>query len=242
MPILMIVTLKTHGIISLRASPQSKMRMSFKHPPPTSLIGALAYPLFNEGRREILIDEKGQIRSKADELRAMLIEVSIRTINGGIMYGPIFRINRLYHKVVESAVTSLPFTVTYGNKDCLLHVAYAFDEQKLVNYSVKDLERAAWGITRIGSRESVVYVEEVKSANVELLKTNSIETFFSFPLDKAKSVKGKFDVEQVVDWKTNEIGDYSRSPKIRMAYPLEKNIIEGELEVIKVEDGGIIVS
>ncbi|MEM0054190.1 MAG: type I-A CRISPR-associated protein Cas5 [Candidatus Micrarchaeia archaeon] len=244
MPVLILITFKPHGIIALRVSPQSKMRISFKHPPLTSLIGALAYPLFSEDRYETLIDKDRKIRSKADELRKMLIGVSIHTINGSIMYGPLFRINRLYHKVAESAITSLPLTVIYGNENYEYQVAYIFDEQKLENYSIRDLERAAWGVSRIGSRESVVYVESVKSAKIELLRTNIAETFFSFPYDMTKSIQGRYDIEQVVDWKTTEIGDYSRSPRIRLVYPLERNVVEGlyDFEVAKVEFGCIIVS
>lgn len=240
MPIGLIVTLRSHGVIALRIMPQSKMRLSFKHPPPTSLIGALAYPLFSGERREVTLSEKGKPKSKADELRSMLLGVAVSS-REALMYGPLFKINRLYHGVVESAVTSLPITVTYSDIDHPYRIAYIFDEERLAEYSRRDLERAAWGITRIGSRESIVNVEDVKSAKLEISKANSVKTSFSYSLENVKSVRGKYDVEFVVDWRRNEISDYSRADKIRLAYPLEENEVEGDLTTTSIEGDVIIL-
>jgi len=240
MPSSLMVTLRSHGIIALRVSPQSKMRISFKHPPPTSLIGALAYPLFSEDRREMVISEDGKVKSVADMLRDMLIGVTISS-KGGLMYGPLFRINRLYHGVAESAVTSLPVTVTYSECDSPLRVIYIFDDEKLTNYTINDLKRAAWGITRIGSRESIVNVEDVKASKVEISNTEVAKTSFSYPFEKVKSVKGRYDVELVVDWRRSEVGDYSRVDKIKMAYPLEENVVEGDLKIAFVDGESVII-
>lgn len=240
MPSSLMVTLRSHGIIALRVSPQSKMRISFKHPPPTSLIGALAYPLFSEDRREMVMSEDGKVKSVADMLRDMLIGVTISS-KGGLMYGPLFRINRLYHGVAESAVTSLPVTVTYSECDSPLRVIYIFDDEKLTNYTINDLKRAAWGITRIGSRESIVNVEDVKASKVEISNTKIAKTSFSYPLEKVKSVKGRYDVELVVDWRRSEVGDYSRVDKIKMAYPLEENVVEGDLKIAFVDGESVII-
>lgn len=235
-----MVTLRSHGIIALRVSPQSKMRISFKHPPPTSLIGALAYPLFHENRREVIINEDGEVKSVADELRKMLIGVAISS-RGGVMYGPLFKINRLYHRVVESAVTSLPVTVTYAEYDSPFRVAYVFDDEKLKNYTINDLKRAAWGITRLGSRESIVNVEDVKTSSVDISDAKIVRTSFSYPLKKVRNVRGRYDVELVVDWKLTELGDYSRADRIRVAYPLEDNVVEGDLKVAVLNGEAVIV-
>jgi CRISPR-associated protein Cas5a/b/c len=235
-----MTTLKPHGVIALRASPQSKMRISFRHPPPTSLIGALAYPLFNGNRTEIVLNEYGKVKSKADELRSMLINVALSS-KKGLMYGPLFKINRLYHNTAESAVTSLPLNIIYGEADYLYRIAYIFDKEKLTNYTLKDLERAAWGITRLGSRESVVNVENVKTTRIEVSRVNVAKTFFSYSLDKVKNVRGKYDMELVVDWKNNEIGDYSRTDRIRLVYPLEENEVEGDLTIAVVNGEAIII-
>jgi len=240
MPYSLIVTLKPHGIIALRASPQSKMRISFKHPPPTSLIGALAYPLFNENRKEIIVSEDGRAKSIAEELRNMLIGVAVSS-RGGVMYGPLFKINRLYHNVAESAVTSLPVTVTYAEYDSSLRVAYVFDDEKLKNYTINDLKRAAWGITRLGSRESIVNVEDVKTSSVEVSYAKVVRTQFSYSLERVEHVKGRYDVELVVDWKISELSDYSRASRIRVAYPLEDNIVEGDLKVVVLDGEAVII-
>ncbi len=240
MPYSLVVTLRSHGIIALRVSPQSKMRISFKHPPPTSLIGALAYPLFNENRREVIINENGGAKSIGDELRKTLISVAISS-RGGVMYGPLFKINRLYHHVAESAVTSLPVTVTYAEYDSPLRVAYIFDDEKLKNYTINELKRAAWGITRLGSRESIVNVEDVKTSSVEISDAKVVKTSFSYSLEKVKNVRGRYDVELVIDWKTTELGDYSRASRIRVAYPLEDNVVEGDLKVAVLNGEAVIV-
>ncbi|MDW7986990.1 MAG: type I-A CRISPR-associated protein Cas5a [Nitrososphaerota archaeon] len=236
-----MVSLKSHGILALRAMPQSKMRAAFKHPIPTSLIGAFAYSLFNRERYEVLFEKSGKIRSRADELRKILVSVAVCSIGGSILYGPMFRINRLYKKRVESAITSLPLSINYGEVDNQYRVVYIFDEERLETYSIRDLERAAWGITRLGSRESVVSVEEVMSSSAKLINTTSTNTRFSFPLDKVKRVEGRYDVEIVVDWKVCEIGDYSRTSKIRLAYPLEKVAVEGDLDIIRVDGEEVVI-
>lgn len=240
MPSSLMATLRSHGVIALRVSPQSKMRASFKHPPPTSIIGALAYPLFRDSRREIVISKDGRVKSIADELRNMLIGVAVSS-RGGLMYGPLFKINRLYHGVADSAVTSLPITITYSEYDSLIRVVYIFDDEKLTNYTLNDLERAAWGITRLGSRESVVNIEDVKTSRVEISDADVVKTQFSYSLERVKNVKGRYDIEMVVDWRSNEVGDYSRVSRIRVAYPLEDNIVEGELKVVYVNGEAVII-
>ncbi len=62
-----------------RLQPQSKMRMALKYPPPTTLIGALAYPWLRQtiGRTEVITKGKGVI-SAADNLRRMIAGVSSR--------------------------------------------------------------------------------------------------------------------------------------------------------------------
>lgn len=240
MSLILTATLRSHGIIALRVYPQSKMRISFKHPPPTSLIGALAYPLFRDYRKEIMFDKNGKVGSTAENLKKMLIGVAVRS-KGGIIYGPLFRINRLYHGVADSAVTSLPITVNYSENEYLITVVYVFDDEKLGSYTARDLERAAWGITRLGSRESIVSVDHVRMFRSELREVNTARTSFSYPLDKVKNVKGRYDIETVVDWKSSEIGDYSRANKIRMAYPQEDNVVEGRLKVVNVDEEAVII-
>ncbi|MEM3819563.1 MAG: type I-A CRISPR-associated protein Cas5a [Nitrososphaerota archaeon] len=240
MPLSLMATLRSHGVIALRVSPQSKMRISFKHPPPTSIIGALAYPLFRDSRIEIVASGDDGVKSTADELRRMLISVAVSS-RGGLMYGPLFKINRLYHGVAESAVTSLPITVTYSEYDSPIKVVYVFDDEKLTNYTVAELERAAWGITRLGSRESIVNVEDVKTSRVEISEMETVKTSFSYSLERVENVKGRHDVEMVVDWRISEIGDYSRVGRIRVAYPLEDNIVEGKLKVAFVDGEAVII-
>lgn len=240
MPLSLMASLRSHGVIALRVSPQSKMRISFKHPPPTTLIGALAYPFFRDERKEVIIGEDGKVKSTADKLREMLIGVAISS-RGGLMYGPLFKINRLYHGVADSAVTSLPITVTYSEYDLPVRVVYVFDDEKLANYTVNDLERAAWGITRLGSRESVVDVEDVKTSRVEISDLEVVKTSFSYCLERVRTVKGRYDVEMVVDWKATEVGDYSRVSRIRVAYPLEENVVEGDLKVVFVNGEAVII-
>ncbi|AGT34163.1 hypothetical protein OCC_13320 [Thermococcus litoralis DSM 5473] len=66
MPLFLKVQLRPTGIIALRALPQSKMRTALRYVPPTTLIGAIAYPLLHiSGDRGETTYEKKKLQKQS---------------------------------------------------------------------------------------------------------------------------------------------------------------------------------
>ncbi|WP_370456727.1 type I-A CRISPR-associated protein Cas5a [Thermococcus sp. 2319x1] len=235
------VQLRPTGIIALRALPQSKMRIALRHIPPTTLIGAIAYPLLHiGGDRGETIYEKKNFKSKAEFVMSLFKWATIKIEGKSKLYGSLLKINTIYRGNVQSAVTSFPFAVLYGEFDNSLTAVYLIDEEALSNsiYGPKDLERAAWGITRIGSRESIVSVEEVKMGKAVFREADEVRTAYAFPF-KGVNVQGEGTLQTVIDWRSG-IGDYSNAKRMVMFYPEGKVDVRGKLSTVEI-DGEVVV-
>ena len=208
-----------------RLQPQSKMRMAIKYPPPTTLIGALAYPWLRHtiGRTEVIVKGRSMI-SAAENLRRMISEVSSSLSEEPSVYGDYLKVNRYFRGSVEPAVTALPSSFLYSNGDAEADLVYLFEESVDAG-----LERAAWGIIRIGSRESVVSVESVHVGRAVRKAGNSTRTRFSFSLGDRK-VRGNGTVIYVADWRNSVMGSYSKAGRIPYFYPRGEVEVQGNLE------------
>ncbi|AEH24648.1 CRISPR-associated protein Cas5 family [Pyrococcus yayanosii CH1] len=230
------------GIIALRALPQSKMRNALRYIPPSTLIGAIAYPLFHiKGERKETLMERKNPKSAADTLRGIFLWTTIKMSGKSKAYGSILKINRLHRGSVESAITSLPFTVMYGERDYSMSIVYLLKEEAISasSYSLKDFERAAWGISRLGSRESVVSVESVESGRVEIHEADEARTSYAFPFT-GKEVEGRGALQAVFDWRKG-IGSYSNTSFIVMFYPEEEVTVRGALKVVSLDGEEVVL-
>nr|WP_169791811.1 type I-A CRISPR-associated protein Cas5a [Thermococcus celericrescens] len=243
MTLFLKVKLRPTGVIALRALPQSKMRTALRYVPPTTLIGAIAYPLLHiSGDRRETIYERKTFKSKAESAMGLFKWTTIKTESKPKLYGSLLKINTIYQreKKVQSAVTSFPFAVLYGESSNSLTVVYLIDEEALSEstYSTKDLERAAWGITRLGSRESVVSAEDVNRGKAKIQEVNEAKTKYAFPF-KGVDIRGKGTLQTVVDWRSG-IGDYSNARRIVMFYPEGRVEVQGKLSIAEL-DGEVII-
>jgi len=217
----LFVRLRPSWGFAARLQPQSKMRMAFTYPPPTTLIGALAYPLVRcmGQRREIFFQGREQL-SMAEKLRNDLKVVATSSIGRGVIYGSYLKVNRYYRGSVEPAVTALPSMITLGEREKILDIVYVTSRE------IDDkLLRAGWGITRIGSRESIYSVEEVFTGKEKEKETSKVNTRFSFRLNTKMQINGRGTIIYVVDWKNTKIGDYKDVERVPYFYP------EGEVTV-----------
>ncbi|HIH73644.1 MAG: CRISPR-associated protein Cas5a/b/c [Thermococcaceae archaeon] len=242
MTLFLKVQLRPTGIIALRSLPQSKMRTALRHAPPTALIGAIAYPLLHiSGERDETVYEKKTYKSKANSVVGLFRWVTIKTEVKPKLYGSLLKINTIYRGNAQTAVTSFPFAVIYGEREGSLTAAYIIDEDALSEspYTQRDLERAAWGITRLGSRESVVSVEDVEVGKTEVHQAEKVRTAYAFPYKGIIDIRGGSGVLQtVVDWRSG-IGDYSSAPRVVMFYPEGTVEVSGRLSVAEL--GGEVV-
>lgn len=243
MPHFLLVKLKSSGVIALRYLPQSKMRLSFKYPPPSSLLGALAFPLLYGDRVETVYND-GKPRSRLEEVKRFFRWIAVNVAAEPRIYGSLLRINRYYRGKVEYAVTSLPITVLYGDVGgetiCAVFV-FRDDAVQTSSFTFMDFERAAWGIVRLGSRESAVFVEDVVSGMSNIREQSEAVTRYSFILKEGRAVKGGFSIQHVVDWRV-EASDYGfEAPRLAMAYPSGSVTVEGSLKVMEIQGEEVIV-
>lgn len=237
------VTMRPTGVIALRALPQSKMRTALRYVPPTTLVGAIAYPLLHiAGSRAETVYDKKKFKSAAEEVLSLFDWVTVKTTGKPRLYGALLKINTVYRGKVQSAVTSFPFAVMYGTNDATITAVYLINEEELAGstYRLEDIKRAAWGITRLGSRESVVSVEDVETGRTDVVETDVTETPYAF-LFKGLEVSGKGTLQSVVDWRSG-IGDYSKAERMVMFYPEESVRVQGRLRVARIGEEVIVLA
>ncbi|MFA4646528.1 type I-A CRISPR-associated protein Cas5a [Pyrococcus kukulkanii] len=237
------VIIRPTGIVALRALPQSKMRTALRYIPPTTLIGAIAYPLLHlKGSRTETFYNKRNFRSAAENVLRLFNWVTVKIEGKPRLYGSLLKINTIYRGKAQSAVTSFPFAVMYGEADYSITAIYLINEEELSKgpYTLRDIERAAWGMVRIGSRESVISVESVKKGKTEIEEMQETRTAYAFQF-KDVEVEGKGTLQSVVDWRSG-IGDYSKAKHIIMFYPEGIVTVRGNLKVAKCGEEVIILA
>jgi CRISPR-associated protein Cas5a/b/c len=211
----------------LNLVPFSKSRPPLSVPPPTTLIGALAYPL----NRTLKIAEAFQDYSGAEYLRDILKYVGSRIDAPLTNYFDLTKISFFYRKEVRSDAVALGKTYTLSQKRPqyeapTITICYIVDEDKaLLKFGERIREKlvqAALGITHIGSRESLVAPLNLSYGEARLISQRRGKTVFSF-LRRAVShlFDGNFITSEVVDWERFPIGDYSRAEREIMIVPYD---------------------
>jgi CRISPR-associated protein Cas5a/b/c len=162
-------------------------------PPPTTLLGALSYPYLREQRLPEVVYEDGEMCSPA----VKLIE-KVHYASAGF-YGRVEQ--RTLERVIQTfylrkphlkdltklwSVAQRGLTVYADNK---LYLFYVISDPELVKY--------AYGITRVGRKESMIVVRSVVWKPVEELVTTELDglTIFYTPKECAKWCEGSFEVE-----------------------------------------------
>ena len=236
MPRFLLVRLRPVWGYAVRALPQSKTRVSLGVPPPTTLIGALAYPLARVlGDRVETIYSEGKrgrpvaVSKWSEEVRRRLLYVGASLGVASVAHGSILKIQYFHRGEVLRGIAAMPVEVTAGSESWI-DVAYVFEE---VPWEWSNIERAAWGISRLGSRESVAYVEGVWSGVTEAEEAEGVETRFT--VYGARRVSGDFRLSYVVDWRRSGVGGYLEAERVAAVYPLGRVRVEGRLNVFRME-------
>ncbi|MHA1875172.1 MAG: type I-A CRISPR-associated protein Cas5a [Promethearchaeota archaeon] len=214
------------GAYAIRSLPQSKMRVAFTNPPPTTLMGAFTYSLLRKtgNNQEIIYsDNYEKAYSPMEEIKDIFSAIAIKNTGRITTFGTLLRINRMYRKDVSFAVTSLPMAILFGTDSYEIILLYLFDlkKAKLHDFTEKDLLSACWGITRLGSKESIVSVENVQKLNFEIKIVSSAETSYSFVYRDDFVFADNCDITMVVNW-AEPLGNYSEISRIPYVYPQNK--------------------
>lgn len=175
---------------------------SLPYPPPTTLIGALAYPYFKYiGLNKEIEFINNKPHSSSVKLLEYVKYASMGYLNP--MTTQIVDINKYYifayvrddYRKDETRWTSV---IGVGKTYVLSKAVVAYLVER--EYS-ELLSKIAWGISRIGSKESIVSVNKVYLITEPsvLKQTSKFETVFPTP---ASIVKKCDRAEKVVFWKT----------------------------------------
>lgn len=238
-PRYVLAVLRPHGVVSLRVQPQSKARVSLKHPPPSSLLGALSYSLAREDGREVVFRD-GHVEPRSAEFRDLIEHVAVAVSGEGYSYGSLYKINEYYRGEALQAVTALMNTFLYGEGDCAIKALFVLSG-RCDGDCARLVERAAWGISRLGSRESLVSVERVSSGVGRVLAVDEVETEYSFEWREGVSLEGSYDVVFTADWRS-VLGNIASAPRIRVVYPRGRVRVRGKgMKVFQFDEGVVVL-
>lgn len=212
------------GLIS-RVTPFSKSRRVLKLPPPTTLIGALSYPVNYFFKKP---ENISHYISSATILKGIIISAhaslkASATIIGDINRVYWYHLARKASKTDAVALEKMYLTKIGDLKYPILDVVYVIDPKKSEKLMgpLWDLmfEALAWSITRVGQKESMVSVLEVSSAKAYPLNEEFIETSYYMPFSAIENVvEGEYTVENYVPPIIN-IGEYAGIPKVPYILP-----------------------
>lgn len=225
----------------LNVVPFSKSRPPLVVPPPSSLIGALAYPL---GRLLRFPETRGNL-SWAESLRRGLVYVGLRVDAPLVPYFDLNRIHFFYRGKEKSDAVAVgkTYVLSVSRFPPTITLCYVADlgrvEEALGCVDARNvLVEAAWGITRVGSRESLVSPLEVVFGEARVVsEVRRGETAFSFMKKAAAAVDGAFIVEEVVDWELTEIGDYGHAGREVLVVPYDEEEKRSKPVAVVVSSG-----
>ena len=167
----------------------------------------------------------------------MFISVNARINVPVIKYGDLTRVfwYRKEEKVVQSDAVSLEKVYSMSS-DGSIDVIYVVDESEAEHIvgDLNTLKLAAWGISRIGSKESAVSVESVKLKKAKSVDCSEVETDYYFT-GYVKLLNGNLISFDVVDFRKSPIGDYVNADKIPLNVPYSTRKQRAEKVRVEVE-------
>jgi CRISPR-associated protein Cas5a/b/c len=193
----------------------SKTSPSFYYPPPTTLLGALAETI----AKEYNIGEYSG-KELIPELSKNLLAIGIRPINCiPIKYNDINRIISIrsaggvqyptpadVHGSFDAPARGKTIFSTLDGDPPTIRCIMIFKDNKVY---VKEkilcpLKEHIWKIHRIGSRESIVSVADVRELEIskrDILSSGVVHTFYSFPANGSKSIplNGRWENETYIN-------------------------------------------
>lgn len=223
----------------LNLVPFSKSRPPLRVLPPTTLIGALAYPI----NRTLILPETYEGVSGAERLRQSLKYVGYRINSPLIEYSDISKVS--FYRRGEAKTDAVAVGKTYSlssSRSSEVMLCYIIDESKVGSIlksenTERELLKAACSITRLGSRESMVVPLKVSVGKAKPLDSKCGETSFSFLRHMVTSVKGNYIMSQVVDWKKARIGDYKNADLDLLIVPYNATKHTSEKVYVELAEG-----
>ncbi len=232
------VGLNTHWGYSFRRTIFSKTRDSYLLPPPTTLIGALAYGLAKiKGLpEEVLIKGVKDWASSSELLREELTSVHVRVNSPLHHHSDLsriwwFRKRERRSKFDAVALGKVYTSLSYSNEPHL-DIIYIFNES--TKDKIKELIAATYSITRLGCKEAIVSVKNVNYGYAEVISDESVSTSYSFWLDLVDTLEGDVVIQEVIDYRVNPLGNYLRATYGRYVYPYNQLLKKPSIVKVKL--------
>lgn len=242
------LSLSPHSTLSFGIVTGNKSRPVFSIPPPTTVIGALSYPLAKiEGEAE-----SGKNYMPAVLARAL--EGVYVTVDGPAI--PYTTITRMWFydpddKVMRSDAYGYQrlYVRPRWAKGPSIKAIYVFDAikaEKLFGQKWKEkLLASAAAVLRLGDKESIVSVEAVDYGEAEALSMDKVETRYIVPMSERLAVKPaelgqEVEVYEFYDWRKLKDPNLVDLPTTRVAFAYDrKNFSAGKLIVEALESGKV---
>lgn len=227
---------------SIQVTPFSKTRLCFRLPPPTSLIGALSYPLALELGKPEVKDEA----SWADELNKVVAWCSARLVAPMSSVTDMSRVYWYYFNAKESKTDAFAVEKIYvsGEEPCLDVVIVVREDRAKEFFGgswEKHLEAAAWSVVRIGQKESLFSSYEVRVDRAVPTDSRVARTSFYFPSYLARRVEGSSLIEFFVR-PGSRIGDYTSEERVPYVVPYDEDRLEPASVKVELSDEGAVIN
>ena len=212
-----------------RLVPFGKSRMTMKAPPPSTLLGALAYPLARSlDWSEVLLGDGKEV-SGADRVRKFVVSAHAKLSSSLAVKADINRVFWFDFQRKEVKTDAIALERVYaspatgareGRMELIYIVKPGLAEGVLGEKWASLLEAGGWSLTRVGQKEGLISVEYVKLAEARVLEDNKVKTDFYFPLEACSSPpRGSWIQEFFVDpWEVG-IGDYTGARRLPFIIP-----------------------
>lgn len=218
---LRIIT-ETHWGYSLLAYTGTKSRPALRFPAPTTLVGALAYPL----AKLLGWPENYNGSSSAEKVRKFLEGVYVSANGPLIIHGDLSKI--WWYKVRERRVVSDAAALQriFSPRPVILELLYIIDKKSIESIVGEDWEKillaAASSLSRLGSKESIISVLDVKIGEAISQEAEELKTRFMFPLEDVSTIEGDYIVMEIIDWRKTRIGAYTAAPRTTIGVPYDR--------------------
>jgi len=226
----------------------TRSRPSFKIPPPTTIIGALSYPLAKIRG----YSESGAIYTPA--LLASIVKGVYVTISGPLI--PYSSITKMwFYREEEKRIKSDAFAyqrIYLGGTlkpEPPISLLYIFDpiksEEKLGSKWMEELIISAWSMTRLGDKESIISVSNVEEGFADEIYTKESTTRFLIPLRENLKIEpldgGDIEVFTFYDWRYVKDPNLIGLPLINAALVYSHMEFTTKKARVYKEDGGFLV-
>lgn len=259
------VKARYHWGFWVRAPGTSKFQGTLPIPPPTTILGALAYPLARRGvlslrgvrlEGDVVFDSKKGIISPAGLLEDYVYAVA--RFDPVYSFGHVWDdlnkyVTLLFQETIKSTdeekavggrrylmkyrTMALPVgKVYYPSGKISMVLLVKESAREVVSGSLEDeLRKAAWQMTRVGSKESIVSVEEVFVSKAKPLEDRVVRTRYYFPARLGKVEEGDYYREAF--WSGGWGKDVALRRKEYIVPGSRVPLMDGEVKVSLVGEG-----